>query len=159
MFPINGFALDVLPWFDQAGIAFRIQSDPPGFDLAEWEHYDLFFDLTMGVAGPLAASSGYAAAAYNNPPSGIEPGEVAHLILLAGAEALLDQTVVDKFYEALGIADNACMFDSWFEYFVLHPDNVCRANYCDIVRANRITESPHKNRCGPPGFGGWISGR
>ena len=77
--------------------------------------------------------------------------EIAHLIFLAGAEALIDATVRDRFYEILDSIQDSSTFsgqlslegklsanDGWFEYVLSDPDEQCRANYCDIVLASEI---------------------
>jgi hypothetical protein len=66
---------------------------------------------------------------------------MAHLIFLAGAEALLDPRVAQLLVE-LGI--NAPTYrDSFpsplFEYMVFDFDKTVSANYCEIVLANRVT--------------------
>ena len=38
VFPINGMALQIYPWFGQAGIGFRVQSDPKTWRIGEWQH-------------------------------------------------------------------------------------------------------------------------
>jgi hypothetical protein len=138
LFPINGLALRVLPWHRDAWIAFRSASDPAGLDVGQWAYHDLFTDFAY--SRPLAEASAYAGAAWSEPPAGRSNSDIAHLVFLAGAEALLDRTVIEKFYTVLGIADNAESFDRWFDYFVLDDDQVFKANYCDVVLANRRTE-------------------
>jgi hypothetical protein len=64
-----------------------------------------------------------------------------HMLYLVAAEALLDEKItkvlieygieVPVFGDELGSAP--------FEFFVYDPDGALRANYCDIVRAHRVT--------------------
>ena len=150
-FPINAMTLSVLPWFGQAEIAFRIQSDPHTLHVAEWEHYDDFSDLCNCHSGPLADAAQYSREAWEEPPDGLSNLQIAHLIFLAGAEALIDTSVRSRFYEILDSIQGSSTFsgqfslenklsahDGWFEYIVSDPDGKCRANYCDIVCANEI---------------------
>jgi hypothetical protein len=66
--------------------------------------------------------------------------EMAHLVFLAGAEALLDRRIGEQLRK-LGV--NAPIVTDGFShhrfYMVFDPDESIRANYCEIVVANRIT--------------------
>ena len=53
---------------------------------------------------------------------------------------MLDETVLQKFYEVLKISDRKDDFENWFEYFVLDSDQQVRLNYCELTRANMITD-------------------
>ncbi|MCA9071396.1 MAG: hypothetical protein KDA84_20855 [Planctomycetaceae bacterium] len=152
LFPINGITLSILPWFGQAEIAFRVQSDPPTLDVAEWEYYDDFSDLCNCHSTPLADAAQYSREAWENPPDGLSNLQMAHLIFLAGAEALLDASVRNRFYEILDSIQDESTFtgqfsfdnrlsahDGWFDYIVSDPDGNCRANYCDVIRANEVS--------------------
>lgn len=142
---LKGFALDILPWHTQACIAFRLESDPPPHEMGDWEHYQFFYDLTGCESDALGDAAAFAGDMYSNPPPGIDGGAMTHLILLAGAEALLDKSVAETFYSIMGIEPNSAVlldteFGGWIELMVLHPDQVCKSNYCDIIRMNRIMD-------------------
>lgn len=151
LFPLNAMALSIIPWFSQAEIAFRTQTDPKTLQVAEWEHYYFFSDLCNCHSGPLATAAQYSREAWEQPPDGLTHLQMAHLIFLAGAEALIGSTVRTRFYEILDTLQDSCTFngqfsleenlsayDGWFEYIVSDPDEKCRSNYCDIVQASKI---------------------
>jgi hypothetical protein len=154
VFPVNGVTLSILPWFGQAGIAFRVRSDPATLRVGEWAHYDDFVDLCADHPGPLADAARYAREVWESPPAGLSGLQMAHLIFLAGAEALLSESVRGSFYAILdaiqsesvftgqfSFANQLSAYDGWFEYVVSDPDGNSRANYCDIVRANEVTRA------------------
>lgn len=154
IFPINAMTLDILPWFGQAGIAFRIQSDPVTLRVGEWAHYDDFVDLCVCHSGPLNDAAQYVRDAWESPPADLNRLQMAHLIFLAGAEALLADAVRCRFYAILDAIQTESEFtgrfsfdnqlsayDGWFEYVVSDPDGNSRVNYCDVLRANEVTKA------------------
>jgi hypothetical protein len=72
---------------------------------------------------------------------GLGSQEVAHLIFLAAADALLDKSV-STFLQSVGInatERSDTLPRGYFQYIVIDEDGVIKANYCDIVLANRVT--------------------
>src|SRR4051812_18292317 len=88
MLPINGVSYDVTPWHGMAGVSFRLSSDPRDgesrYNSADWK---LFNFVPTETCPPLQAAGQYIHQAYR---SGEEGKDLAHLIFLAGADALLD---------------------------------------------------------------------
>ena len=83
----------------------------------------------------------YTASVY--PRSGGTVGrEALHIILLAAAEALLDEQVGHLLHEC-GLHETVKRDDvPWggFEYVVLDEDKAFKANYCEFVLANRVAK-------------------
>ena len=153
MFAINGVALGVLPWFGQAVLAFRVQADSKIGGYGGWQHFDDFEFLCLEHGGPLGAAALFAREVLENPPEGLDGQQLAHLIFLASAEALMSEAFRSRFYAILDSIQGESTFsgqfsfdnsysadDGWFQYFVFDADGTCRANYCDIVRANLVTQ-------------------
>lgn len=104
--------------------------------IGAWENFDLASNLTFTG---LQASAELVKQAYDS--VGQEYAvEMAHLIFLAGAEALLDVRVP----ECLGkLSVRAPVFTDGFmkgcfEYMVFDEDGTVHANYCELVLANRV---------------------
>jgi hypothetical protein len=139
--PVSAIALDIYPWHAWANLSLRLTSDPMDirYAIADWPHFDF---VNQETCSPIREAAVYAAEVYRNPPASMERIEIAHLIFLAGAEALLDESIAETL-NRLGI-DAPNLGDGikghWFEYLVLDPDGTVRANYCEIVRANRSTD-------------------
>src|SRR5262245_47623907 len=140
-FPVNGVSLDLVPWHGALGISLRLCTEVEEhvrYCNVEWA----YFDLTSNANCPaLARAADFVQKAYTSENSNSVAIEMAHLIFLAGAEALLDPQVAQLLVE-LGI--NAPTYrDSFpshvFEYMVLDFDGTVRANYCELILANRVT--------------------
>ncbi|QDU96613.1 hypothetical protein [Lignipirellula cremea] len=140
---VRGIALDIFPWFTQAAIALRVRSDPETPHLAKWRHYDFFSDLIIVESEAMGEAAQYAADVWKDPPAGVEMGDAAHLTFLAGAEALLDDSVQEKLCRILRV-DRDSVLAEMMKYYLFHPDMTCESNYCDIVRMWRIKEQNQK---------------
>jgi len=69
--------------------------------------------------------------------------EIAHLMFLAAAEALIDHSVTTalrQFQIDAPYVDDTFLLHRCFEYIVTDSDNSIVANYCEIVIATRITQ-------------------
>lgn len=138
--PINAIALDIYPWHGSASLAVRTRSvpDEDRYAIADWPEYDF---ANQETSTQLKEAADFAAECYRNKPESMELIDAAHLIFLAAAEALLDASITAKLQDlgidAPNLADGVS--GSHFEYLVLDSDETCRANYCEIVRANRST--------------------
>jgi hypothetical protein len=140
--PVNGLSYDISPWHGALGLSIRV-SYPEGEydeDVASWKHFDFISDrdsLRLRETGQLIQELYVSAGAEHY-------REMAHLVFLAGAEALLDRQIGEQLRK-LGV--NAPIVTDEFQttvfthrfYMVFDPDESIRANYCEIVLANRIT--------------------
>lgn len=142
--PATGLALELSPWEGGLGLSLRLTEDFPRGDerytSADWSQ----FDFTEGCSSPsFEAARAYFSEMYKQADdSGQDPREIAHLVFLAGAEALLDPSV-SQYLSTLGI--NApevgdYFIDSPFEFIVMDPDESVKSNYCDLVVSYRIAE-------------------
>jgi len=137
--PITGVALDTIPWFEQFAISFRSTSEFPcgdfRFNSADWDHYD--FTVRSNHPDKLSAIK-FMCETYED--SSREKIDSAHLLFLAGAEAIMSQTVSNKLSEleikAPVVNDRPHGYS--FEYIVTDPDGSVNGNYCEIVVANRM---------------------
>ena len=133
---------DILPWDPYVGVAFRLESES-GHDASMnsggWKHSHFIEDISDTE---LISAREYIHSAYMRAASDGKGGqEAAHLIFLAAADALLDHSVALLLQEC-GI--NAPVIGdvlpwNYFKYIVIDEDGVIKANYCDIVCANRVT--------------------
>ena len=138
--PVTSVSLDLSPWHEGGvGISLRVSSDPPDdysrYSSVEWDHFDF---ASANNCPALATVAEYVRRLYQAAEDG---PDCAHLIFLAGAEALLDHGVA-RFFRSLGV-DAPTVGDRfvghWFDYVVTDPDGSVVNNYCDIVLANRVT--------------------
>ena len=140
--PATGLALELFPWAGGFGLSLRLYSDYPGgnsrYDSADWPHYD----FTEGCTSPsVLRARSLVEQIYAR---GSEPGgdrrDMAHLLFMAGAEALMHPEVarlLDAFgIEAETLADE--FVSSPFQYIVTDVDETVKSNYCDIVLSNRV---------------------
>ena len=141
--PISAISFDILPWFPRVGFSLRTVSDADKwrFEPAAWEHTDIASNITFAGLEPATT---YLEQAYSSAdsPTGEAAAEIAHMMFLAGAEALLDPKVamclqsVDV--NAPLVTDGFLRNNQCFEYFVFDGDKTIHANYCEIVIANRV---------------------
>lgn len=141
-FPISGISLDMAPWHGGIGLALRQVSEfehNRRYNSADWEHFDLVSNTTFPGLQPAAVFiyDAYVSEGEDSPAR----HEMAHLVFLAGAEALLDARVANRLCE---IGVNAPVYGNEFirrpfEYMVFDPDETVQVNYCELVLANRVT--------------------
>lgn len=140
-FPISGISLDMAPWQGGIGLSVRQASefeDDRRHNSADWEYFDLVSNTTFGGLQPAAEfiEQAYVSEGADSPAR----HEMAHLLFLAGAEALLDARVADRLRE-IGVNARSYQIEFLrgdFEYMVLDPDATVRFNYCELVLANRV---------------------
>jgi hypothetical protein len=138
--PLWALSFDVIAWQPYVGLAFRLESESglgASTNSADWKHSHFIEDIR---SRPLSAAAKYVHDIYQNTKEDIRQ-ETLHLIILAAAHAILDrrvaQTLQSMGIEAPEIGDR--LEGTYFKYFVMDSDELIRANYCDIVRANRAT--------------------
>jgi hypothetical protein len=139
--PVNGLAFDLAPWHEGIGMSLRVAHPVGeyGDNSADWQHADF---VSSDTCPPLAAAASVINAAYYS--RGEDSSvcmEMAHLIFLAGAEALLDARIARQLQK---LDVNAPLVEDGFStycrfYMVFDPDETVKANYCEIVLANRVT--------------------
>ena len=134
---------DIIPWDPYIGIAFRLESES-GFNASlksgDWKHSHFIEDCT---SKELVPARDYVHAQFQSAgDDGKRAQEMAHLIFLAAADALLDESVAlllqSAQINAPVIGDTLPC--NYFKYIVIDEDGVIKANYCDIVCANRVTK-------------------
>ncbi len=136
--PVNALALEIYPWHESICLAVRTRGVPEvyRYAVADWPGYDF---VNEGTSPGLKAAAEAVANCYENKPASMELIDAAHLIFLAGAETLLSPEVA-LMLKSLGVDApdlGAGISSSPFEFLVLDSDETCKANYCDIIRANR----------------------
>jgi hypothetical protein len=142
--PLRAVSYDVVPWHPRLSVSFRLESESnwgASANFADWKH-DYFVGETDSES--LVEARRYIEAAYKQGEgdTGTRCQEIAHLIFLSAAHALLAEDVAVTL-RSFGIdAPHICDTMPWygFHYFVTDPDGVIKANYCDIVCANRVTQ-------------------
>ncbi|MGC4087786.1 MAG: hypothetical protein QM756_07795 [Polyangiaceae bacterium] len=134
---VAGMSLDIFPWHSSAQLSFRSTDeslDPATrYDVAAWELFNFIsssdgsstmFDDTVKELGQT-----YGGAVDQ------QRSWLAHLCFLAAAEALLGQPVLAMLEQyGLDVDSRA------FELIVEDSDRGIRCNYCELVRANRLTQ-------------------
>jgi hypothetical protein len=139
--PVTGISLDLYPWHGAMTLSLRLSSDFPlgghRYDIGDWKHHDFprAWETTFFQEAGRFLQRFYQA-------GGQDEFQVrAHLIFLAGAEALLDPRVAQEL-QSLGIdapIKTDHFLSHYFEYIVFDGDATVKANYCEIVMANRVT--------------------
>lgn len=138
---VNGISLDLVPWHRALGLSLRQSSDlepEERYCNVEWAYFGLVTDRTCPE---MQVAVDFIHEAYVSENSNELAVEMAHLLFLAGAEALLDAKVAMALTE-LGIDAPICgdsFMPRLFEYMVFDFDGHFPANYCDLVLANRVT--------------------
>jgi hypothetical protein len=137
---VTGISLDLVPWHCVLGLSIR-QCTEHGDDIrycnVEWANFDVVSNQTCPE---FQRAADFVHEAYTSENSNHIAIEMAHMIFLAGAEALLDPRVAMAFSE-LGIAAPVCgdnFMPRPFEYMVFDFDGTVPGNYCDLVLANRV---------------------
>ena len=137
---MDGVSFDILPWHDFVCLSFRTNQDEPDqiryrYSPADWKHYEF-------VSEPFSATRELVSKMYESPPNGLEAAQVAHLIYVAAAEALMAPTVSSALRDcglnAPDVMDKPN--EANFEYVVIDEDRIVPANYCDVVLASRVTK-------------------
>lgn len=153
---VSGIALDICPWHESIGLSLRLESEYSAlgemsddmqlrYNSANWAH----FGFTDNFEIPsLPGANRLIAKIYEQGDGDSEdhdivspsPRDFAHLIFMAGADALLD-TDISTILNNLGI-DAPDVDEDFipgpFDYIVTDPDGSLDANYCDIILANRV---------------------
>jgi hypothetical protein len=135
---IDGVCNDVLPWHRMVGLSFRIFEDERNepryrYSPADWKHYEF-----LGGESTFDEAREYTHRVYE--AAGDHRKEVMHLVSLAAADALLDRGVAKRL-QSFGISAPEVLDElprGWFEYMVIDEDRVIKANYCEILIANRV---------------------
>lgn len=140
--PVTGVSLDLAPWHGGVGLALRQSSDPTNperrYSSVEWKLFNFVSDEDYE---PLAEVGQYIRKVYRS--AGRRGSlDAAHLIFLAGADALLDKKVA-AFFRKLGVDAPVIkdrFVEHYFEYIVIDPDGTIRSNYCDLVLAMQVSQ-------------------
>lgn len=135
---IDGVSYDILPWHQFICLSFRIREDEEDqgyrYSPADWKYYEFIGD------GSFQEAREFTSKLYDNPPDGLKPKDVSHLIYMVAAEVLLDPSVA-ALLQSCGInaptVTNQAMVGC-FEYMSLDEDQVFKANYCEIIIATRL---------------------
>ena len=136
---------DILPWDPYLGVGFRLESEPyDSTNSADWKHGRV---ISAWNSPTIAAAQDYLHRVYRGFRQGADCDgdslqEAAHLIFLAGAQALLDPRIALQL-QGLGVAA-PIIGDTmpWhvFKFFVFDDDGAIKANYCDVLCANRAAQ-------------------
>ena len=143
--PIDGIAFDLHP--DHGYIALSLRENDSVYrsqNSADWAHFEFvssqehdFPPLHDALAYIVQAYGPYAEAATNRAT------ELQHLILLAAADALTAPSVAKllrSFDIEAAVWDHRTFPDpGYFDYVVSDANGDVRLNYCELVRANRIS--------------------
>ena len=137
---VTGISLDLVPWHRALGLSIR-QCTEHGDDVrycnVEWAYFDV---ISNRPCPELELAAAFIHEAYTSENSNHLAIEMAHMIFLAGAEALLDARVAMTLSE-VGIDAPICgdnFMPRPFEYMVFDFDGTFPGNYCDLVLANRV---------------------
>jgi hypothetical protein len=132
---------DVIPWDPYLGVAFRLESEfaETSLNSADWKHSHFIEDMSTPALHPARDFVFQRYQAATGEPSQCQ--EIAHLIFLAAGDALLDESVA-LLLQSVGVMAPVIgdkLPWNYFKYVVLDEDGVIKANYCDIICANRVT--------------------
>jgi hypothetical protein len=138
---VTGISLDLVPWHRALGLSLRQLSEykpEERYCNVEWAYFDV---ISHRKCRKLQQAADFVYEAYVSENSNELAVEMAHMIFLAGAEALLDAKVAMALTK-LGIDApicGDCFMQRPFEYMVFEFDGYFPGNYCDLVLANRVT--------------------
>lgn len=70
-----------------------------------------------------------------------EAEDLRHVLFMAAAEALLDPEIANilRSYGVDAPDFGSALGGYPFYFYVMDPDEALRVNYCDVVRANRVS--------------------
>jgi len=142
---ISGIGLDIAPWHRRFYLALRDDDEKWDkslrYEIGDWKLYPLNGLVNPPAIAASAAAIDYIGDAYES-VAGDQLRNVAHMIFLSAAEALLDEAVHQRFQQ-YGIDAPYIVEDfpphRCFEYVVTDEDGSIALNYCELVIANRIT--------------------
>lgn len=143
---VSAISLCIAPWDRSFELALRDEDEKRDKSICycegDWKLYPL-----GGLEPPSnpqkTAVEDYFNSVYCSIENAEAAREIAHLMFLAAAEALLDHsvtTLLQKYHIDAPYVDDGFYFSRCFEYIVTDPDKSIDANYCEVVLANRITQ-------------------
>jgi hypothetical protein len=139
--PVTGLSLDLYPWHGAITLSLRLSSDFPlgenRYEIGDWKYHD----FPSAWKTTCFQEAGHFLQRFYRAGGQDEFQARAHLVFLAGAEVLLDPRIAEQL-QSLGIdapIKTEYFISHYFEYIVLDSDETVKANYCEIVMANRVT--------------------
>jgi hypothetical protein len=139
---ISAISFDLYPWHEYIALSLRDANTAHPNNPAEWKYFEFVSSQqlhTPEIDQAVALMADVYKMADDFKMSSVE---AAHLIFMAGAEALLDPKIAAKL-QIFKI--NAPVLTDRFskgglDYIVLDPDETMSINYCQFVLGNRINE-------------------
>jgi hypothetical protein len=138
---IWAIAYDIIPWDPYIGVAVCLKNeiDRSGLHSGGWKNSHFIENISTKAFDSAVEYTFQAYESVSEDPKRCQ--DVARLIYLAAADALLDEGVA-VLLQSLGV--NAPVIRdklpwNYFKYVVTDADGVIKANYCDIICANRAT--------------------
>ena len=138
---IISLSFDVYPWHQYVALSIRLNSDTVENNPADWLHFEFISTIECDSI-PFKKAAEYIAQQYElAEEQGISARDMAHLLFLASAEALLSSDVIILLQSmGLNIEASEDPLDSQLvKLCVWDVDESIPTNYCDIIRANRAT--------------------
>ena len=141
--PASGLDFELVPWHAACHLSLRSIFDPPELEYRDpdaWEH-GYFIESHQKSGETLQEAARFIGDLYEASAVEADVRHTGHMIFLAGAEALLDARIA-KFLRSLSVeahvVEDVFPRNSYFRYTVFDSDGTIKANYCEIVLANRI---------------------
>lgn len=137
---LSGLSLDLFIQHGYVQISMRLSEERQlGGDIGAWANQGYLSSLN----GPCDEELGPMVELIERFMASGEGSEedLRHLLFVAAAEALLDAEVA-AVLRTFGISApsfGSSLGGAPFYYYVMDPDEALRMNYCDLVRANRVT--------------------
>lgn len=146
---ICGMSLDIFPWHNSIQISFCDNNAQFREEyIAEWKYFDFISSASEDYQS-LRIASDYVSSFWNAGYDDSEDEEYdielrlkAHIIFLAGAEAVLDKQVAQllQLYGLDSAKYSEHPFDTGKFFIVCDDDQTLKSNYCEIIRANMATK-------------------
>jgi len=142
---IKGMSLDIFPWHNLVQISFCDDADSFKEEhIAEWKYFNFVSSNEDNYHRSLELAANYISSFWEGSDEEdeddyfIERRLRAHIIFLAGAEAILDKSVSELLLDC-GL--DQCKysehpFDTGRFFLVCDDDQTLSANYCEIVKSN-----------------------
>jgi hypothetical protein len=139
--PITALHLGIYPWHGYVALSFRDTEEIGNDDVASWRRFEIIRS-DRDTESSLSACAKSMTIFYESASRyRLKRVDAAHLLFLAGAQALLHKSVYGALREHHIELDDFSRLDSghFFEFLVFDPDATIRGNYCEIIRANVAT--------------------
>lgn len=141
---ISGMSLDLHIQHGYVAVSLRTEQEKwKDTHIGDWRHAQFLSSLDDDPETEMARLADIVNRLYAEVPDDDDYGQLdrRHMLCLVAAEAVLDEKVAEVLvnYGIDAPVFGDAVGSTPFSFFVYDADGMLAANYCDIVRAHRIT--------------------